>query len=230
MEAWLENVAEHGWSTQSREEFVRFYDREIGEAIISLLVEYGLLTDRRALRSLKSYVESRLQDKRAGPEHPLWEIIEEGYMRVYSEVFQKKLIENYVSGVQAGAIKADFMDYLRGAVRRRFLDVLGAGGKSEKELFDAIVDSKKPETIHQHIAEAKGRYGEKARSYLLCSGFQGGHLRAHVDFFFERFITERYPALRSSLRPGDSALLKLLDAFVTERCTANPMEIGRAHV
>jgi hypothetical protein len=228
MERLLEDVAAQGWLAESREAFVRLYDREIGETIIHLLVEYSLLVDSRALRSLKSYIESRLLGQRAGPEHPLWEIIEEGYMRVYSEVFQKKLVENYVNGVQAGAIKAGFVPYLQGAVRRRLQDVLGAGAKSEKELLDAIVDSKKEETIRQYIAEAKGRYGEKARSYLLCSssltrGIEG-HLAAITDYFSERFISERYPALRSRLKPGDSALLKLLDAFVTERCTSNPMD------
>lgn len=220
MERLLEDVAAHGWSPERREVFVRRYDRVIGQAVLDLLVEYGLLADRRALRSLKSYIESRLQDQRAGAEHPLWEIVEEVYMRTYREIFEKKLIENYVRGAQAGAVQTEFEGYLRGAVRRRFLDVLGAGEKSEKELLDAIIESKKPNTIKQHIAEAKGRYLEKVRSYLLCTMTLSRqiekHLKAVMDYFFERFIVERYPALRSQLKPGDSVLLKLLDAFVAE--------------
>jgi hypothetical protein len=227
MEQLLCEVAAHGWSAKSREEFVKQYDREIGETLIDLLVEYGLLTNRRTLRSLKSYVESRLQDKRAGQEYSLWEIVEEVYMRVYSEVFQKKLVENYVEGVRASTIKADFVSYLRGAVRRRLLDVLGDGELSEKELLDAILESKKPNTIRQHIAKAKGRYWEKVRSYLLCSrasteklGRQiEQHLPAITDYFFERFIAETYPAVRSKLKQGESALLKLLDVFVTAHYT-----------
>ncbi|MCL6643355.1 MAG: hypothetical protein K6T71_08625, partial [Candidatus Bipolaricaulota bacterium] len=99
--------------------------------------------------------------------------------------------------------------------------VLGGGELSEKELLDAIVDSKKSNTVQKHIAEAKGRYLEKARSYLLCTMTLRGqiekHLQAVTDYFFERFIAERYPRLRSQLKPGDSALLKLLDAFVGEQ-------------
>jgi hypothetical protein len=81
MNSLLEAVAAQGWSAQSREEFVRRYDREIGETILHLLVEYGLLADRRALRSLKSYIENRLRDRRAGEEDPLWEIVEEVYLK-----------------------------------------------------------------------------------------------------------------------------------------------------
>jgi len=224
MERLLEEVAAQGWSAQSREEFVRRYDREVGETIMNFLIDYGLLADRRALRSLQGYVDSRLRDQRAGEEHPLWEIVEEVYMRVYKEIFQKKLVENYMGGVRAGTVKVDFGSYLRGAVRQRVLDVLGAGEKSEKELLDAIVESKKSNTVQQHIAEAKGRYWERARSYLLCSrasteklGRQiEKHLQAVTDYFFERFIVERYPMLRSQLKAGDSVLFKLLDAFVTE--------------
>lgn len=221
----LEEVTAHGWSAQSREEFVRLYDREIGETILNFLVEYGWLTDRRALRSLKSYVDNRLKGQRAGPEHPLWEIMEEVYMRVYREVFQKKLVENYVKGVRAGMIKADFVSYLHGAVRRRLLDVLGADEISEKELLDAIVDSKKSATVQKHIAEAKGRYWEKARSYLLCSRIpqMEQHISTLTDYFFERFIAERYPTLRSQLKSGESALLKLLDAFVREHCASGSL-------
>ncbi len=124
MERLLEDVAEHGWTVERREAFVHHYDRRIGEALLDLLVEYGLLGDRRALRSVKSYVESRLRGQRAESEHPLWEIVEEVYMRVYSEIFRKKLIENYVNGVRAGAVQSDFASYLRGAVRRRLLDRL----------------------------------------------------------------------------------------------------------
>ncbi|MCL6642694.1 MAG: hypothetical protein K6T71_05170, partial [Candidatus Bipolaricaulota bacterium] len=125
MERLLEEIAAHGWSAQSREAFVQEYDRQIGETIMNFLIEYGLLKDRGALRSLKSYVDNRLKGRRAGSEHPLWEIVEEVYMRVYKEIFQKKLVGNYVGGVRAGTIKADFASYLRGAVRRRLLDVLG---------------------------------------------------------------------------------------------------------
>lgn len=221
MENLLEEVVSHGWSTQSREDFVRLYDREIGEMILHLLVEYGVLADRRALSSLKSYVESRLRDQRAGPEYPLWEIVEEVYMNMYREIFQKKLLETYVGGIRAGTVQADFKSYLRGAVRQRLLDALGAGEKSEKELFDAIADSKKPDTIRKHISEAKGRYGEKARAYLLCEpmcqGAAGTRLQAITDYFFEKFFTEKYATLRKNLKPGDSVLSKLLKAFVAEQ-------------
>ena len=225
MERLLEDVATHGWAKESREAFVRRYDREIGETILHLLAEYGLIGDRRALRSLKSYIESRLNDRRAESEHPLWEIVEEVYMNMYREIFEKKLVPNYVSGVQQGTVASDFMGYLRGAVRQRLLDVLGAGEKSEKELFDAIADSKKPDTIRKHISDAKGRYGEKARAYLLCEptcqGTAGARLQAITDYFFEKFVAEKYVALRKNLKPGDSVLSKLLEAFVTERSTSS---------
>ena len=232
MEPLLEDVAADGWSAESREQFVRLYDREIGETILHLLVEYGLLVDRRALRSLKSYVESRLQGQRTESEHPLWEIVEEVYMSIYQEVFQKKLIENYVEGAHAGTIKADFVSYLRGAVRRRLIDVLGAGSKSEKELFDAIVDSAKPQTRRQYIAEAKGRFREKARSYLLCTRMAAEEstrqlqrrLQAVIDYFFERFISEEYPALRAQMQSGASALSKLLDTFTAELSAATSLD------
>jgi hypothetical protein len=216
MERLLEDVAAHGWTAERREAFVHRYDRRIGEAVLDLLVEYGMLGERRALRSLKSYIENRLRDRRAGPEHPLWELVEETYMRVYTEIFQKKLVQSYVSGVRAGTVQADFESYLRGAVRRRFLDVLSVGEKSEKELLDAIVDSKKTQTQKHHIAEAKGRFGEKVRGYLLgvLSPDDQRHLRALTDYFFERFIPARYAALRADLKPGESALIALLKAFV----------------
>lgn len=214
MERLLEDIAQYGWTTERREAFVQRYDRRIGETIIDLLVEYG--ADRRAVRSLKSYVESRLRSQPRSSEHALWETVEEVYMRVYREIFEKKLIENYVHGARAGAVQADFLSYLRGAVRRRLLDVLGAGEKSEKELLDAIVDSKKPETVRQHLADAKGRYWEKVRAYLLCALGAGveDHLQAVTDYFFERFVVEKYPSLRTTLKPGDSALCKTLEAFV----------------
>jgi hypothetical protein len=217
MERLLEDVAEHGWTSERREAFVHRYDRQIGEAVLDLLVEYGMLGDHRALRSLRSYIEHRLRDRRAGPEHPLWELVEETYMRIYTEIFQKKLVQSYVNGVRAGTVQVDFESYLRGAVRRRFLDVLGAGEKSEKELLDAIVASKKPQTQQHYIAEAKGRFGEKVRSYLLSalSSDAQCHLRGLTDYFFERFITERYAALRAKLKPGESALMALSKAFVT---------------
>lgn len=216
MERLLEDIAEQGWTPERREAFVRRYDRLIGETALDLLVEYGLLSSHQALRSLRNYIESRWRERRAGEEHPLWELVEETYMRVYAEIFQKKLVHSYVSGVRAGTVQADFESYLRGAVRRRLLDVVGAGEKSEKELLDAIVDSKKPETVLQHLADAKGRYGEKVRAYLLGTLGAGveGHLQAVTDYFFERFIIERYPSLRTTLKPGDSALLKTLEAFV----------------
>lgn len=108
-------------------------------------------------------------------------------------------------------------------MRRRFLDVLGAGELSEKELFDAIVDSKKPKTQREHIATAKGRYGEKVRSYLLCAFSLEREARAVTDYFFERFLTEHYPTVRATLKPGESALLKLLEAFV-KVCGRTPSE------
>lgn len=214
MERLLEDIAEHGWTIERREAFVQRYDRRIGETVLDLLVEYGILSDRRAWRSVKSYVESRLRGRRVGSEHPLWELVEETYMRVYAEIFQKRLVQSYVNGVRAGTVQSDFEGYLRGAVRRRLLDVLGAGERSEKELLDAIIDSKKPETQRQHIAEAKGRYFEKARSYLLCALRLEKDSRAVTDYFFERFLVERYPTLRATLQPGESALLKVLEAFV----------------
>jgi hypothetical protein len=216
MERLLEDVAEHGWTLEQRDAFVRRYDRLIGETVLDLLVEYGLLGDRRALRSLRSYLESRLRDQRAGEEHPLWELVEETYMRVYTEIFQKRLVQNYVNGVRASTVQVEFEGYLRGAVRRRLLDLLGAGEKSEKELLDAIVDSKKSKTVRQHLADAKGCYREKVRGYLLGALAAGveGHLQAVTDYFFERFIVEKYPSLRTKLKPGDSALLKTLEAFV----------------
>ncbi|MBI1742423.1 hypothetical protein HYR54_05065 [Candidatus Acetothermia bacterium] len=217
MERLLEDIAAHGWAKESREAFVRHYDREIGETILHLLAEYGLIGDRRALRSLKSYIESRLREQRAGPEHSLWEIVEEVYMSIYREVFEKKLVQDYVTGTRDGTVKSDFVGYLRGAVRQRLLDALGAGEKSEKELFDAIIDSKKPDTIRKYVSEAKGRYSEKTRSYLLCSqSLSSSSLRAGTDYFFEQFITQRYPALRANLKPGDSVLYRLLEAFIAE--------------
>jgi hypothetical protein len=216
MERLLEDVAEHGWTPEQRDAFVRRYDRLIGETVLDLLVEYGLLGDRRALRSLRSYLESRLRDQRAGEEHPLWELVEETYMRVYTEIFQKELVQNYIGDVRAGTVQTGFEGYLRGVVRWRLLDLLGAGEKSEKELLDAIVDSKKPGTVRRHLADAKGRYGEKVRAHLLCAFGTSveGHLQAVTDYFFERFLVEKYPSLRTTLEPGDSALLKTLEAFV----------------
>ena len=221
MERLLEDIAAHGWEKESREAFVRRYDREIGETILHLLAEYGLLADRRALHSLKSYIDSRLNDRRAESEHPLWEIVEEVYMNMYREIFEEKLVPNYVSGVAHGTVTSDFTGYLRGAVRQRLLDVLGEGEKSEKELFDAIADSKKPDTIRKYIAEVKGRYGEKARAYLLCEptyqGAAGTRLQAITSYFFEKFVPEKYIVLRTQLKPGDSVLSKLLAALVAER-------------
>nr|BAL59187.1 hypothetical protein HGMM_OP3C342 [Candidatus Acetothermum autotrophicum] len=216
MERLLEDVTDQGWMPEHREAFVRRYDHVIGETILDLMVEYGLLTSRRALRSLRSYIESRLRDQRADEEHPLWELVEEAYMRVYTEIFQKKLVQNYVNGVRAGKVQADFEGYLRGAVHRRFLDVLGAGELSEKELLDAIVDSKRPQTQRQHIAEAKGRFGERVRGYLLgvLSLEDQRSLCAITEYFFERFIPDEYAEVRARLKSGDSALLKLVEAFV----------------
>lgn len=216
MERLVEDIADQGWTAEHRDAFVRRYDRLIGETILDLLVEYGLLAGRRALRSLRSYLESRLRDQRAGEEHPLWELVEETYMRVYSEVFEKKLVQNYVAGVRAGAVQTEFASYLRSAICKRFLDVLGTGDPSEKELLDAIIESKRLQTQRRHIAEAKGRFSEKVRSYLLgaLSPESQRWLRAITDYFFERFIPENYAELRTRLKPGDSALFRLLEAFV----------------
>jgi hypothetical protein len=226
MDALLESIAERGWSAETREEFVRRYDREIGNYIVYLLSEYGILRDARDFSSLIKHVEARPKGRRPGKgegESRLLDILEEVYVRTYGEVFEKGLVENYLLGYLDGAIRSRFLEYLKGVIRNRFFDVIGRGRKSEREILDGIVASKKADTVKEYIRAAKERFWEKARSYLLCYPLSPDdpHAVSKVDrninsitnCFFERFIPTRYPFIKESLGRGESPLIRLLQEF-----------------
>ena len=218
----LRRIAERGWSPQAKEEFAHRYDGEIGRYIIYLLSQYGMLSSSSDLRALREHVELRLRGGSREGETGAVEILEEVYVETYSEVFKGKLIQSYVKGYARGEIDVGFLDYLKGVIRNKLFAVIG-GERSEKEILDRIIGSKKESTVRKWIGEAKRRFWERARDHLLCypSTRELRKVDKHIDsithYFFERFIPERYPKIRRELEEGSTGILtRLLEAFRQE--------------
>ncbi len=119
----LTRIAQHGWSPELRDEFVRAFDQTIGRSIVYFLARLRGL-EGREIGQLLAFVERREGAATRAGDHPLGELIEEAYFAIYRQVFQGSLVRKYMVGKTSATIHSGFAAYLRGAVRHRVVDCL----------------------------------------------------------------------------------------------------------
>lgn len=156
-------------------------------------------------------------ERSAGVQAHVLDICQNTYSDFYAELFSSRIIKGYLEGFESGEIKADFQAYIKGIIRNKIYEnaekvgIISQRWLSEKEIFDRLVDSKKPDTKKQLIGLAKARFADQVRSHLLAEYPEP--ISNVVDYFFEQFCEQRYSAIRNQITGKGEVVKQLLSQF-----------------
>lgn len=226
-EAFLEEILERGWSEKRQKKFIKRYGQTIRWSILyHIRIRFG----NQSLNAINDYLLSLQEGQRLhSKEEVIGEILDlaaDTWQDVLNDVFKTKdnLIHKYrqyiakMRNAEQGFIS--FPYFLSKSVYYKFLDNLSPG-LSDKEILDRIVDLKRESGRRFYIDEFRSRYRDYVEGFLRSKYPELRQMNNIIDYFFERFIPQAYPAIRQD--PGGPKVKRtvldlLLEDFGRDDC------------
>ena len=221
-EALLEEILERGWSGKGQREFIRRYGQTIRWSILYYIrMRFGDQNLRAVSDYLLALQEGKCPHSKGGVVGEILDLAADTWQDVINEVFKTKdsLIHKYRRYVADERGSISFPHFLSKSVYYKFLDNLSPG-LSDKEILDRIVDAKREADRQFYINEFRNRYRDRVEDSLRDRYPGLRRINNIMDYFFERFIPQAYPAIRQALgsKTKKAVLDLLLEGFSRDDC------------